>query len=84
MEDNNLIKFAYYLEDWDFEKGDKKALRKEAEEIATTEYLPEMKGHIFCPECSAPLFKSPENKEFDTNGRKAFLLTGVSTDLIVI
>jgi hypothetical protein len=76
MEDNNLIKFAYYLEDWDFETGKKKVLKKEAEELATTEYLPEMKGHIFCPECSVPLFKSPENKEFDTNGRKSFFAHG--------
>lgn len=76
MEKNNVIKFAYYLKDWDFEKDDKKVLRKEAKEIATTEYLPDMKGYIFCPECSAPLFKSPEDKEFDTNGRKAFFAHG--------
>lgn len=72
MEDNNIIKFSFFLKDWDFETGDKKFLKKEAEEITTTEYLAEMKGHIFCPECSVGLFKSPEDKEFDTNGRKAF------------
>jgi len=75
MEDNK-IKFAYYLEDWEFDIDNKKVLKKEAGEVATTEYLSEMKGHIFCPECSAPLFKSPENKEFDTNGRKAFFAHG--------
>lgn len=31
-----------------------------------------MKGHLFCPECTAPLFRSPENKDFARNGRKAF------------
>ncbi|KAB7691842.1 hypothetical protein [Plesiomonas shigelloides] len=72
MEDTNVIKFALYLEDWSYETGDKKYLKKEAKEVAVTEYTTEMKGHIFCPECSVGLFRSPEGKDYDTNGRKAF------------
>ncbi|CAI2388203.1 hypothetical protein [Alteromonas macleodii] len=72
MEDNNQIKFALYLEDWDFETGNKKVLKKDGIEVTTTEYTKDMKGHIFCPECSAGLFRSPEEKDYDTNGRKAF------------
>ena len=38
MEDNNQIKFALYLEDWDFETGNKKVLKKDGIEVTTTEY----------------------------------------------
>ncbi|THG87145.1 hypothetical protein E5198_00990 [Pseudomonas sp. A-1] len=31
-----------------------------------------MKGSIFCPECFANLFRSPEEKEFSSNGRVAY------------
>ena len=72
MSETNQIKFALYLEDWNYETGDKKLLRKKSKEVTTTEYLKEMKGRIFCPECCVGLFKSPEDKDFDTNGRKAF------------
>ena len=72
MEDSNLIKFALHLDGWEFESGDKKILKKKANEVTTTEYTQDMKGNIFCPECCVGLFRSPEDKEFDTNGRKAF------------
>jgi len=72
MEDTNVIKFALYLEGWSYEAGDKKHLKKEAKEVAATEYTTDMKGYIFCPECSVGLYRSPEEKDYDTNGRKAF------------
>lgn len=72
MEDNNQIKFGLYLEGWNFEDGDKKTLKADGLEVATTEYASEMKGHLFCPECSVDLFRSPEKKDYDSNGRKAF------------
>jgi hypothetical protein len=31
-----------------------------------------MKGHIFCPECCVGLFRSPEDKEYNSLGKKAF------------
>ncbi len=72
MSETNQIKFALYLEDWNYETGDKKLLRKKSKDVTTTEYVKEMKGSIFCPECCVGLFRSPEEKDFDTNGRKAF------------
>jgi hypothetical protein len=72
MEDPNRIKFALHLDNWDYETGNKKYLRKHAIEVTTTEYTPNMKGNIYCPECCVGLFRSPEEKEYDTNGRKAF------------
>tara|TARA_R110001583_G_scaffold71007_1_gene200374 strand:+ start:4209 stop:5177 length:969 start_codon:yes stop_codon:yes gene_type:complete len=72
MEDNNQIKFALYLNNWDFERSDKKTLKNDAVGVTTTEYTPDMKDHIFCPECSVNLFRSPEETDYDSNGRKAF------------
>ncbi len=72
MEDTNRIKFALYLENWNYRAGDKKYLREHAVEVTPTEYTPNMKGNIFCPECCVGLFRSPEDKEYDSNGRKAF------------
>lgn len=72
MEDSNRIKFALHLEGWDYRTGDKKYLRKHATNVTTTEYTPNMKGCIFCPECCVGLFRSPENKDLDSAGRKAF------------
>lgn len=82
MEETNKIKFALYLEGWGFLNGNKSHLRKIAQKIAPLEFLPEMKGHLYCPECTAPLFRSPEEKAYATNGRRAFYAhaRGVITD----
>jgi hypothetical protein len=82
MDETNKIKFALYLEGWDFLTGDRGHLRKEAQKISPLEFIVEMKGHIFCPECSAPLFRSPEDKNYAKNGRRAFYAhgRGVQTD----
>jgi len=82
MEETNKIKFALYLKAWDFKNGDKNHLRKTAQKIPPTEYISEMKGHLFCPECTAPLFRSPEEKDYSSNGSKAFYAhkRGVNSD----
>jgi hypothetical protein len=72
MEKTNCIKSALYLQDWNFDTGDKKYLKKHADTVTPLEYRPNMKGHIFCPECCVGLFRSPEGKDYDRNGRKAF------------
>lgn len=72
MEESNKIKFALYLKNWNFDDGDKNFLRKTAEKIPVMDFVLEMKGHIFCPECTAPLFRSPEDKNYASDGRKAF------------
>lgn len=82
MEETNKIKFALYLKDWNFQDGDKIQLRRTAQKIPPLEFITEMKGHLFCPECTAPLFRSPEEKDYATNGRKAFYAhsRGIKTD----
>lgn len=82
MDDTNKIKFARFLAGWNYQKGDKQYLCKNAAIITPTEYLINMKGSLFCPECSAPVFRSPEDKDYATNGRKAFYAhsRGIKTD----
>ncbi|OEC34836.1 hypothetical protein SAMN05216600_11446 [Pseudomonas cuatrocienegasensis] len=69
---DNRIKFALYLKGWLFQGGDKAQLKKNSENVLIDEYASQMKGFIFCPECSANLFRSPEDKEFSSNGRAAY------------
>ncbi|WNJ31831.1 hypothetical protein [Xanthomonas translucens] len=82
MNELNKIKFAFYLNGWSYEDGLKAHLRDNAVKIPPLEFVQEMKGHIFCPECSAPLFRSPENKDYSRNGRRAFFAhaRGIQTD----
>lgn len=79
---DNRIKHALYLHGWSYAPGDKATLRKNAEKILINEYLPHMKGHVFCPECSANLFRSPEDKDYASNGRVAYFAhsRGIDTD----
>ncbi len=79
---DNRIKHALYLSGWSYAAGDKSTLRKSAEKILINEYQRHMKGQIFCPECSANLFRSPEDKDYASNGRSAYFAhsRGVETD----
>lgn len=82
MNKPNAIKFSYFLKGWTFLGGDKSELKVKSVKVLPSEYLQHMKGHIFCPECSAPLFRSPEEKDFAKDGRKAFFAhaRGIQTD----
>lgn len=82
MNDKSKIKFCLYLHGWSYSNDNKPALQEHAKYIVPLEYRPEMKGHIFCPECSAPLFRSPEEKDYAKDGRQAYFAhaRGVSTD----
>lgn len=79
---NNRIKFSLYLNGWLFQDGDKVQLKKNSDKVLVAEYTPQMKGSIFCPECSANIFRSPEDKEFSSNGRAAYFAhnRGTKTD----
>lgn len=79
---DNRIKHALYLEGWVYETGDKSVLRREGEKVLINEYQRHMKGNIFCPECSANLFRSPEDRDYASNGRAAYFAhsRGIDTD----
>lgn len=68
----NRIKFALFLKSWSFDGGDKAYLKANAEKALTTEFEEEMHDNIYCPECCAPLFRSPRDKDYSDNGRAAY------------
>ena len=78
----NRIKHALHLAGWKFQGGVKVQLRRDSEKVLIGEYEARMKGSIFCPECCANLFRSPELKGFSSNGRAAYFAhsRGTETD----
>jgi hypothetical protein len=71
ISENNKIKYAFLLDGWSFEHGDKQELSTNARKIIPSEYMPIMKGSIFCPACFTNLSRSPKDKQLFSNGRKA-------------
>lgn len=72
MSTQNSIRSALFLNSWDYETGNKAALRADGTSVVTTEYTEAMYGNIFCPECCVPLFRSPRTEERDASGRLAY------------
>jgi hypothetical protein len=70
-EKQHRIAFAYFLEDWKFQPDSKDYLELNGEKITPEEYRPEMKNAVFCPECSTPLSRTPEEAEIFSNERTA-------------
>ncbi len=69
---NNHVKFAYFLNGWSYEKGKITDLIGNGQKVTPSEYVSSnMKGCIFCPSCYTPLSRSPEQKEYFSNGRNA-------------
>ncbi|MGI2094228.1 hypothetical protein ACRN96_16765 [Shewanella oncorhynchi] len=78
----NRIKFALFLKGWLFDGGNKAYLKAYAEKALITEFEEEMHDNIYCPECCAPLFRSPKDKDYSDNGRAAYFAhkRGIKTD----
>ena len=70
--DRNRIKHALHLAGWIFRVGNESVLRGSGKPVLVSEYEKEMKGQIFCPECTCPLFRSPEEVEANKSGRNAY------------
>lgn len=70
--DSNRIKHALHLPDWVFRKNSEETLRANGKPVLVSEYQPEMKGSLFCPECCCPLFRSPVREEANKKGKNAF------------
>lgn len=70
--DRNRIKHALHLPGWIFKVGNEALLRNSGKPVLVSEYQKEMKGEIFCPECTCPLFRSPEEVEANKSGRNAY------------
>lgn len=70
--DRNRIRHALHLPGWVFNSGTESVLRRSGKPVLVSEYQREMKGGIFCPECTCPLFRSPEEVEANKSGRNAY------------
>lgn len=70
-ENRHRIAFGYHLRDWEYGIGSVSHLKEKANPITPEEYLPAMKGAIFCPECYTPLSRAPSEAELFTNRRTA-------------
>jgi hypothetical protein len=70
-EKNHRIAFAYFHEEWVFQRDSKDDLINDAEKITPDEYRQEMKGAIFCPECTTSLSRAPEDSNLFSNARTA-------------
>jgi hypothetical protein len=62
-------KYARYIPGWIYKPG---AFPTEGARVTPSEYLAEMEGEIFCPECFVPLFRSPKERERSKAGKAAF------------
>lgn len=70
--DRNRIKHALHFPGWIFKVGNEALLKRSGKPVLVSEYQKEMKGNIFCPECTCPLFRSPEEVEANKSGRNAY------------
>jgi hypothetical protein len=68
-ESNNRIKFAYHLDGWNFENGDRELLGRVGNVVAPTEYAPHMARAIFCPVCFTNLIRVPKDRDRFSNER---------------
>lgn len=71
-ESNRRIKFAYQLDGWSYESGNKTHLKNNARKIIPTEYRSEMDGTLYCPACFTNLNRVPKDKDHFSNGRDAY------------
>ncbi len=68
---NHRIKYAFYLEGWSYETGNKDALKNNGTPVIPSEYIREMDGSLFCPVCCTNLIRVPKDKDYFSNGRDA-------------
>jgi hypothetical protein len=71
-ESNQRIKFAYLLENWNYENGSRPQLISNSERTLPTEYQQKMEGFLFCPSCFTNLTRVPKDKEVTSNGKDAY------------
>ncbi|WP_315707559.1 hypothetical protein [Brenneria uluponensis] len=71
MEDESTfrIKFAFYHPNWKFDPDSLLELKTHGKRVLPSEFTVDMSHHIFCPECSTPLSRRPQNKDRATDGR---------------
>jgi len=69
MANEIATKYARHIPGWTYKSG---VFPTDGTRVTPSEYLPEMEGEIFCPECYVPLFRSPKERERSKAGKAAF------------
>jgi hypothetical protein len=64
------IKFALRLASWPV-GGDSRRLDEIGERVVAADYTPAMDGELFCPGCYTSLTRTPRDKLYFSNGRRA-------------
>jgi len=75
------IHYAYFLEGWSRDNGTRRELKDTAKKVFSTEFTPDMKGSLFCPECASTLNRRPENKDRFIDGREAHFYHNGPSDI---
>ncbi|PNI01384.1 hypothetical protein [Vibrio diazotrophicus] len=68
---NRRIVHALYLDDWQYEGGNRATLLRSSVRVKPDEYEVEMRDHIFCPECFTNLIRVPQDKDHTTSSMEA-------------
>jgi hypothetical protein len=71
MPERNRIAFAWWLEGWNFEAGDRVELEERGDRVPPSEYEEGMRNNVYCPVCYMPLFRSPSQRAVFRNKRVA-------------
>lgn len=66
------IVFAYFLEGWSFEGGNKEDLRRDGDMVFPNEYVSDMDENLFCPTCYTNLTRAPKDRNYSRDGREAY------------
>lgn len=69
--ENARIKYALYSPTWDPEKDSIEELRSTASRVLPLDFAESMLGDLYCPGCSTGLTRTPREKSFFSNGRRA-------------
>jgi hypothetical protein len=71
-ESSHRIAYALHMkEKWVYGKYDREKLEKKGVPVTPEEFDISMKGKVFCPVCTTPLSRSPEEDSVTTNRRTA-------------
>lgn len=71
-ESNHRIAYALYMrQKWVFGKDTHEILQEKGEPVTPEEFDVAMKGKVFCPICTTPLSRSPDEGAVSTNSRTA-------------
>lgn len=68
---NSRIKYALHSRTWDPHVDSHSELRRDATHVVASDYVDSMHGYLYCPGCYTSLTRTPRDKPYFANGRRA-------------